>query len=117
MRILVLGVGLQGRATLHDLSRSPEVMHIIAADTGIDRLGPFMKHLDPNKVELRNVDASDANAVAEQMRRVDAVVSLLPVSFHPTTARLAVDCGIHYVNTSYAPPSLLHWGRKRHSAV
>ncbi len=51
------------------------------------------------------------------MRRVDAVVSLLPVSFHPTTARLAVDCGIHYVNTSYAPPSLLHWGRKRHSAV
>lgn len=38
MRILVLGAGLQGRATLHDLDRSLAVSHIIAADADLAEL-------------------------------------------------------------------------------
>jgi saccharopine dehydrogenase-like NADP-dependent oxidoreductase len=58
------------------------------------------------------VDATDPEAVAALMRRADAVVSLLPVPLHPTIARLAVDVGIHFVNTSYVPPELIEIGRR-----
>lgn len=112
MKVLVLGTGLQGRATLHDLSRSPEVTHVIAADSSVERLAPLMPHLDSSKVELVAVDASDPAAVSALMRQVDAVVSLLPITLHVATARLAVENGIHYVNTSYTPPEFRQIGEE-----
>ncbi|MBI5499649.1 MAG: hypothetical protein HY907_05370 [Deltaproteobacteria bacterium] len=46
MRVLVVGVGLQGRAVVHDLERAAAVTGIIAADldvraaaTALERLG------------------------------------------------------------------------------
>ena len=112
MKILVLGTGMQGRAALHDLSRSPEVKHVIAADADVDRLTPFMRHLNREKVEVVAVDAENPAAVAELMRRVDAVIVLLPVKFHVPIARLAVENGVHLVNSSYTPPEFHQIGRE-----
>ncbi len=38
MKILLLGVGMQGKAALHDLWRNPEVTGIVAADNDLPAL-------------------------------------------------------------------------------
>ncbi len=112
MRILVLGTGLQGRATLHDLARSPAVSHVIAADADLAGLTCYLDRLKTDKIEAVGLDAHDHERVAALMQRVQAVIVLLPVSFHVPITRLAVRSGIHLVNSSYAPPEFQEIGRE-----
>ncbi len=112
MRILVLGAGLQGRATLHDLARSPAVSHVIAADADLAGLTRFLDRLKADKVEPAGLDARDLDQVAGLMRQVQAVIVLLPVSFHVPITRLAVANGIHLVNSSYVPLEFHEIGRE-----
>lgn len=112
MRILVLGTGLQGRATLHDLARSPTVTRVIAADADISTLQNWLARLNSDKIHAAQVDARDENQVAALMRQVDLVIVLLPTTFHVSIARLAVANGIHLVNSSYAPPEFQDIGRQ-----
>lgn len=111
MRILVLGTGLQGRATLHDLARSPTVSHVIAADADLNGLTRYLDRLKTNKIEPVGLDAHDHDRVAALMRKVEAVIVLLPISFHVPITRLAVESGIHLVNSSYVPPEFHDIGR------
>ncbi len=111
MRVLILGTGLQGRATLHDLARSPAVSHVIAADADLAGLTGYLDRLKTDKIEPVGLDARDHEGVAALMRRVQAVIVLLPVSFHVPITRLAVGSGIHLVNSSYAPPEFQVIGR------
>lgn len=112
MRILVLGTGLQGRATLHDLACSPTVTQVIAADADLHALQSWLARLNSDKIRAVPVDARDENQVASLMRQVDLVIVLLPTTFHVTIARLAVANGIHLVNSSYAPPEFQEIGRQ-----
>ena len=111
MRILVLGTGLQGRATLHDLARSPTVSHVIAADADLAGLGRYLDRLKTDKVEPVGLDARDHDRVAALMRKVQAVIVLLPTAFHVPITRLAIANGIHLVNSSYVPPEFHEIGR------
>jgi saccharopine dehydrogenase-like NADP-dependent oxidoreductase len=111
VRILVLGTGLQGRATLHDLARSPTVSHVIAADADLNGLTRYLDRLKTNKIEPVGLDAHDHDRVAALMRKVEAVIVLLPISFHVPITRLAVESGIHLVNSSYVPPEFHDIGR------
>jgi lysine 6-dehydrogenase len=112
VRILVLGAGLQGRATLHDLARNPSVTHVIAADADLAGLTRYLDRLKSPKIEPVALDANERDQVAALMRKVQAVIVLLPVSFHVPIARLAVASGIHLVNSSYAPPEFHDIGRE-----
>ena len=111
MRILVLGTGLQGRATLHDLARSPAVSHVIAADADLAGLTRYLDRLKAPKIEPVELEAGDHDRVAALMRKVQAVIVLLPVSFHVPITRLAVANGVHLVNSSYVPPEFHEIGR------
>jgi saccharopine dehydrogenase-like NADP-dependent oxidoreductase len=111
VRILVLGTGLQGRASLHDLARSPAVSHVIAADADLPGLARYLDHLKASKIEAIALDASNSGQVAALMGKVQAVIVLLPVAFHVPIARLAVEHGIHLVNSSYVPPEFHELGR------
>ncbi|HYL81751.1 MAG TPA: saccharopine dehydrogenase C-terminal domain-containing protein, partial [Candidatus Acidoferrum sp.] len=106
MRILVLGTGLQGRASLHDLARTPAVSHVIAADADLAGLRRYLDRLGSPKIEPVALDANNLDQVAALMRKVQAVIVLLPVAFHAPITRLAVKSGIHLVNASYVPPEL-----------
>ena len=112
MRILVLGTGLQGRATLHDLARSPTVSHVIAADADLAGLTRYLDRLNTTKIEPIGLDAHDHDRIGALMRKVQAVIVLLPVSFHVPITRLAVESGIHLVNSSYVPPEFHEIGRE-----
>jgi lysine 6-dehydrogenase len=112
VRILVLGTGLQGKATLHDLARSPAVSQVVAADADLAALRRYLDRLKTPKIEPVGLDANNPDQVAALMRRVQAVIVLLPISFHVPIARLAVQCGIHLINASYAPPEFHEIGRE-----
>ena len=104
MRALLLGVGLQGRAALLDLARSPDVTHILAADQDLDRLQRVAAELptDTDKVECAQVDARDTTELADLLDSdVDLVLELLPSAFQVPVMELAVARGKHAVSTTY----------------
>jgi len=116
MKILLLGVGLQGKAALHDLNNNPAVTQIIAADTNFENLVSYVKPLSAEKVTPIQLDVRDKKQVAEQMRLVQAVIVLLPQQFRLETARLAIENRIHFIETSYALPEYVELGKQAEAA-
>jgi lysine 6-dehydrogenase len=114
MKILLLGVGLQGKAALYDLVKSTEVNQVIAVDREHDALVNFVKGLNTTKVKPVACDVDDESQVSKLMKSVDAVVILLPTSYNFQMTRLAVENGLHVVNSSYKPNGLAELG---HSAA
>jgi lysine 6-dehydrogenase len=111
VRILVLGAGLQGRAALHDLARSPAVTRVVAGDADLAGLTRYLGRLNTRKIESVELDVRDHDRVAQLMHSVEAVIDLLPAAFHVPVARLAVASNVHLVNASYAPPEFQRIGQ------
>ncbi|MFN8570873.1 MAG: saccharopine dehydrogenase C-terminal domain-containing protein [Gemmatimonadaceae bacterium] len=108
MKILLLGVGMQGKAALYDLVHSTAVTEIVAADVDVQALRAFVAHHGfESRVRCESVDATDRSSlerlIGEQPR---VVIDLLPRMFIPLVAELAVNHGAHVVNTMYVPPEL-----------
>jgi len=110
MKILLLGVGIQGKAALQDLVNSPAVTHIIAADLNYHELTAFVETLKTNKVTPVQLDVHDRTQVTEQMKLVQAAIVLLPTEFRLDVARLAVENGVHFIETSYIMPEFVQLG-------
>ena len=107
MRILLLGVGMQGKAALHDLVRSKAVRSVVAADREIAALkGHVGERHYGARVDCRAVDASDFPSVRALMEEVDVVIDLLPATFADTILRAALDARVHLVNTNYATEAM-----------
>ena len=111
MKILLLGVGLQGKATLHDLANSPEVSQVIAADSNFDDLQKYVIQLDNAKITPVKLDVRDHAALSLQMKKVDAVIVLLPQGFRMDILNLAIENKIHFIETSYALPEYARMGQ------
>jgi len=107
MRILLLGVGMQGKAALHDLVRSKAVRTVVAADREIGALeGHVGERHYGAKVDCRAFDASDFPSVRALMEGMDVVIDLLPAPFADTVLRAALDARVHLVNTNYATEAM-----------
>jgi saccharopine dehydrogenase-like NADP-dependent oxidoreductase len=104
MKILLLGVGLQGKAALYDLVRNSQVEQVIAADINDVDLSAYVSSLPTNKVVPVHLDVRDEDHVANLMKSVQAVIVLLTSALNIPMARLAISQGIHFVETSYATP-------------
>ncbi len=103
MKILVLGgAGLQGRAVLHDLSRTPQVKEVVCADMNLGPLPAFKKFLDMSKIRLQELDVRDESGLISLIRdRVDVVIDMLPVAFMGGVVEAALKAKVHVVNTMY----------------
>jgi len=104
MEILLLGVGLQGKAALYDLVHQPRVARVIAADKKYADLSAYVSGLHTNKVTPVHLDVRDENQVTDLMKSVQAVIILLTPALSIPMARLAIRQGIHFIETSYATP-------------
>jgi lysine 6-dehydrogenase len=108
MKILLLGVGMQGQAALHDLVHSEDVDEVIAADRDFKMLRAHVasrEYGDKVRCEYVNADKHDSiSRVLEQ--QPDAVIDLLPVHYGSHVAAAAVEHKVHLVNTFYALPAL-----------
>lgn len=107
MKVLVLGVGQQGRAALYHLAGSPDVDEIIAADKDLERAQAYSERFGGGKARCVGLDAEDHEGVLELMSGVDVVIDLLPAYFTEVMAGLAVRAGVHLVNTCYASEEVL----------
>ena len=112
MKILLLGVGLQGKAALQHLATSPEVTQVIAADANYSGLKNYVAQLASDKITPVELDVRDEAAVSEQMKKVDAVIVLLPQGFRVQMLALAIENRIHFVETSYALPEYAELGQR-----
>jgi saccharopine dehydrogenase-like NADP-dependent oxidoreductase len=108
MNILLLGVGMQGKAALHDLWRSPAVERIVAADGDLPAL---QKHVRSRrygkKVSCDLVDAGSKASILRLMKFKPAVVlDLLPSRFSGNVAAAALQAGVNLVNSVYVLPEV-----------
>jgi saccharopine dehydrogenase-like NADP-dependent oxidoreductase len=103
MKALVFGLGLQGKAVIHDLEHSPAISEIVAADVAADQARVFVERKGYRKVRVVHVNASDPAAVKQSVRenRPHVLVCMLPPDFQPALARTAIDAGVPYVSSSY----------------
>lgn len=108
MKMLLLGVGMQGKAALHDLVLSEEVEHIIAADLDLEALKAYVSQQGyGDKVQCEYLDVTDENVLNTLMASgADVVLDLMPNVFMGKVAKAAVAHGVHLVNASYARPEL-----------
>ena len=101
--ILVLGAGLVARPLVTYLLDHPEFA-VAVADVEPDRaLKLVAGHPRGRAIAL---DIADRGALAAAVGRADLVVSLVPYTFHPLVAELAVEQGKHVVTASYVSPAM-----------
>lgn len=104
MNALVLGAGLQGKAVIHDLSRSELVDRILVADLDLAAAQRFLDKGGYHKVRAVQADALDPAVLRRLIseNRSDIVVCMLPAHLSGRIAEVCVECGVPFVNTSYA---------------
>jgi len=107
--VAVLGIGMQGKAALFDISRSVGVAEVVAADLDLAGLEEYVAKMDGGVgIECVRLDASDEKAVAKILEQADVAIDLLPGLFSLRVAELAVRTGTHLVGSMYlADPAAL----------
>lgn len=108
MKVLLIGVGMQGKAALHDLALNEEVTAITAADYDIEALQAFVSAAQfGDKVRCEFVDAADEASVDRLVGdHPDVMINLLPKPFINSMASAALKHRVHLVFTSYTTPEL-----------
>jgi len=108
MNVLLLGVGMQGKAALLDLVGSSEVSSVIAADADIDMLRAYVDRSGwGDKVRCEQLDAADTGSIDRLMGlHPEVAIDLLPPRFVTDVARSAIENNVHLVNTFYVPSEL-----------
>ncbi|MDD5597623.1 MAG: saccharopine dehydrogenase C-terminal domain-containing protein [Victivallaceae bacterium] len=109
MNVLLLGVGMQGKAALYDLFHNPQVSKIVAADVNREAV---TSHINAGNYGGKAV-AAEADASSEENLRtliannIDVVIDLLPPAFAGRVARISVENKVPLVNTFYAVPEVM----------
>jgi saccharopine dehydrogenase-like NADP-dependent oxidoreductase len=98
-----LGLGLQGKAVVHDLEHSAAVSEIVAADIAAQEAKAYFGRKGFRKVRVAQVNASDATALEQLIRdsRPQVLICMLPPDFQFRLVRTAIDAGVPYVSSSY----------------
>lgn len=105
MKALVLGVGMQGKAVIRDLSQSPLVKEIIAVDVFPAAAEEHVSARGYRNVRVVGLDAGDKAKLIGLLKdaSVDIVVCMVPPQFNHNVVRACLDAGVHFVNTNYDP--------------
>lgn len=98
--VLLLGLGAQGKAALHDLVSGDETTHVVVADSD-PQLEAYLQRYPRERVSAQLLDATDESAVAALIRGASVVVEALPGPFALPMGRLAAQCGVNLVSSMY----------------
>src|SRR5215472_3101550 len=99
-RLLLIGLGMQGQAVLHDLVGHAEFSRIVVADNRPDLESLAARYRGGRVVAVR-VDARDELRLTGLMRESDVVAEALPASLALYTGQLAARCGVSLVSSMY----------------
>jgi lysine 6-dehydrogenase len=103
VKALVLGMGLQGKAVVHDLEQSAIVSAIVATDMEAEKAMAYVNGKGFRKVQVAGLDAARPEAVEQLVGETKprVLICMLPPGFQPAMARAAIRAGVHYVSSSY----------------
>ncbi len=103
-KVLVLGLGLQGKAVIHDLENSDLVSEILAADIDAQAMQDFLARRGYRKCSAVSLDAARDGALLEVIKTAapQITISMLPADFNYPAARAALTAGCNFVSSSYA---------------
>ena len=103
MKAIVLGVGLQGKAVIHDLERSDLISRIYAADINLVDAKTYLERMRYAKTRVVKLDVSREKDLAGKYSEmgVDVVICMLPIELALTAARAAMDASIPFVSSNY----------------
>ena len=104
MKAIVLGVGFQGKAVVHDLCQSPIIDKIIAVDIDLSSAVAFLERSGYQKVCAIEADALNQAVLIEMIKKyqADILVCMMPAHLSGRIAEGCVEAGIPYVCTTYA---------------
>jgi saccharopine dehydrogenase (NADP+, L-glutamate forming) len=102
-KVLVLGAGLVAGPLVKYLLDQPE-FSVVVADVEAGRADKLVAGHPRGRAEI--LDISDRQALAAAIGRADLVVSMVPYTFHPRVAELAIEQGKHMVTASYVGPAM-----------
>jgi len=103
MKALLLGLGLQGKAVVDDLEKSPLITEIMAADVNVEAASRYLAERKCAKSRAVALDAADPDALNRLTADsgADIVISMLPPELGFPSARAALTAGIPYVSSNY----------------
>lgn len=99
-RLLILGMGLQGKGALYDVLKYDAFARVTVADCGA-RYESEKAEYEARGVRAVTVDANDEEAVRRLVAEHDVVIELLPVSLAMKVGRIAAEQGVHLVSSMY----------------
>jgi saccharopine dehydrogenase-like NADP-dependent oxidoreductase len=102
-KILVLGAGLVAAPLVKYLLDQPD-FSVVVADVEAGRAEKIVGGHPRGRAEV--LDIADRQALASAIGRADLVVSMVPYTFHPIVAGLALEQGKHMVTASYVSPAM-----------
>ncbi len=103
MKAIVIGIGLQGKAVIHDLEQSEMISEIIAADLNISATEQYLKRMGYSKTRAVKLDVAQEPELAKAFIVMDVqiVVCMLPIELALSVARAALEAGIPFVSSNY----------------
>ena len=103
MKAMVLGMGLQGKAVIHDLEQSDLISRIFAADINLDNAKAYLERMGYSKTEVLKLDVSQDQDLAGTYSKlgIDIVICMLPIELALTAARAAMYAEIPFVSSNY----------------
>jgi lysine 6-dehydrogenase len=97
MKILVLGAGRMGHGAVYDLVyNSPGVTGVTVADFDFEKALAVANAVRADRVDARQVNASDYNAVVDLMRGHDSVISCVNYWYNVELSRAAIEVGANF---------------------
>jgi lysine 6-dehydrogenase len=114
MTVILLGIGLQGKAALFDLVHNSTFEKVVAIDGDQGVVEWAKENFCNSRVEVRRIDISNGEKVYEvfQESGKGIVIDLLPIQFISSVAEASVKAGFHYINTFYIPDELYEISRR-----
>lgn len=104
MKVLLLGMGMQGKAVAHYLEKSPLVKEILILDNNLSSVDQYITEKGFKKSTVKRLDAENEHELQKSVSAsgADLVVMMLPVNFGLYVAQAALEAGIHFVSSGYA---------------
>ncbi|MGN6182799.1 MAG: saccharopine dehydrogenase family protein [Thermoanaerobaculia bacterium] len=95
MRMLVLGAGRMGLGAVHDLVSQPDVTGVTVADFDLAKAQAIAARY-PGRVEAKQIDCKDHNAVVELMRGHASAISCVNYWLNEGLAKAAIEARTHF---------------------
>jgi len=97
------GAGDMGSLTVEDLAKAPDVELVTIADyntTAAERVRARLDGVGSARIEVRQVDANDHQALTDALRGHDVAASALGpfYKYEPLLVRAAIDAGVNYAS-------------------